>query len=426
MTGAAVAANPGAEKADAPPLAGAKFAVAILTALNLLNYVDRYIPSAVKDLFKRDLGLSDAQTSIPLTGLVVVYMLASPIFGSLSDRVPRRVLIAAGVAFWSLATGAAAFAQGFLSFLIARSLIGVGEAAYATISPALLSDFYAPARRNRVLTIFYVAIPVGVAIGFTVGGLVAETLGLGWRAAFMIVGFPGLIASLLVLMVKEPPRGTFDADAAEPPVPWAEAIPQLFRNREYLLTVVGYVAVTFASGALADWFSPFLVRHRGFSLAAADGLLGQTVVVGGLGGTLLGGLAGDWLKGKTRNPYLLVSGGSMALATSFALVALQAQDKFLIGASILLAQVFMWFYNGPINAILVNTVSSRLRVRAFALSILLIHALGDAVSPTVVGHASDRLGLPTALWAVPAMLMAGALIWLYAWRTLPTAAAKAQ
>ena len=139
-------ANPKPPAVASP--SGAVFAVVILTMMNLMNYVDRWVPSVVKDLFKADLKLTDAQTSLPLTGFVIVYMLTSPIFGALADRWPRKVLIAAGVALWSLATGAAALAVGFWTFLLARALVGVGEAAYATLSPALLSDFFPPNRRN--------------------------------------------------------------------------------------------------------------------------------------------------------------------------------------------------------------------------------------------------------------------------------------
>jgi MFS family permease len=412
-------ATEGASGVRTSPVAGAKFAIAILTALNLLNYVDRYVPSSVKDLFKKDLGLTDAQTSYPLTAFVIVYFLASPVFGHLADRLPRRVLIAAGIAFWSLATGAAAFATGFATFLVARALVGVGEAAYATISPALLSDFYPPDRRNRVLTIFYVAIPVGVAIGFFVGGFVAETLGLGWRAAFMVVGFPGLIAAALVLAVREPGRGTFDADAKEPPPAWRDALRLLLDNREYVLAVGGYVAVTFASGALSDWFVPFLTRYREFSLASADALVGGSAVIGGIAGTTLGGVVADRLKGRTKQPYLALCGLSMTLATLCAAVTLQLHATVAIRAGLFLSQFFFWFYNGPVNAILVNCVSSRLRVRAFALSIFAIHLLGDAISPPFVGRMSDWIGLNLAIQVVPVAMGVGALVWLYAWRRLP-------
>jgi len=317
--------------------------------MNLMNYVDRWVPSVVKDLFKADLKLTDAQTSLPLTGFVIVYMLTSPIFGAMADRWPRKVLIAAGVALWSLATGAAALAVGFWTFLLARALVGVGEAAYATLSPALLSDFYPPNRRNRILTIFYVAIPLGSALGFVLGGALGERF--GWRAAFLICALPGLALAAMALAIRDPGRGRFDSDAAQAPPRWLEAIPALLRNREFVLAVAGYAAVTFASGALADWFPVFLQRHRGMSVELSGRYVGLSAVVGGLGGTLVGGLLGDALKRWTRQPYLALSGWSMALATLFGLLALRLTNPTLVIVMLFVAQFFLWFYNGPINAI---------------------------------------------------------------------------
>ncbi|HEY0881505.1 MAG TPA: MFS transporter, partial [Archangium sp.] len=165
---------------------GAVFALVVLTLMNMLNYVDRWVPSAVNELLKKDLGLSDAETGLPLTAFIVVYMLASPVFGALAERHNRRVLIALGVASWSLATAAAAFATGFKTLLVARAAVGIGEAAYATLAPAILADFFPPERRNRVFTLFYVATPVGSAIGFVLGGVLGEAF--GWRTAFLAVG----------------------------------------------------------------------------------------------------------------------------------------------------------------------------------------------------------------------------------------------
>jgi len=399
------------------PAAGAAFAISVLTAMNLLNYVDRWVPSAVKELIKSDLHLTDAQTSYPLTAFVIVYMIASPIFGSLEGRWSRRYIIAAGVAFWSLCTGAAALAHGFWTFLIARALVGVGEAAYATLSPALISDFYPPARRNRALTIFYVAIPVGAAIGFTVGGKLGESH--GWRTAFLAVGLPGILAALSILFVKEPVRGGFDPPAPAAAATWPEALRALSKNRAYVLTVAGYTAVTFASGAMADWFSTYLIRYRAFSTAEAASIVGNTAVLGGLGGTVLGGAAADWLRGKIRQPYLGMSALSMAPATALAVAALFVHGRTAIFASLLGAQLCLWCYNGPINTVLVNCVPADLRTRAFSLSILLIHLLGDALSPSAVGIVSDAAGLRSALWMVPISLVLCTGIWGWAWRTLP-------
>jgi MFS transporter, Spinster family, sphingosine-1-phosphate transporter len=415
-------ANPKLPTVASP--SGAAFAVVILTLMNLMNYLDRWVPSVVKDLFKADLGLTDAQTSLPLGGFIIVYMLTSPIFGALADRWPRKVLIAAGVALWSLATGAAALAVGFWTFLLARALVGVGEAAYATLSPALLSDFYPSNRRNRILTIFYVAIPLGAALGFVLGGALGDRF--GWRAAFLICGLPGLALAGLALAIRDPGRGKFDTDAALAPPPWRDAIPTLLRNREFVLAVAGYAAVTFASGALGDWFPVFLQRHRGISVELSGRYVGLSTVVGGLGGTLAGGLLGDALKRWTRQPYLALSGWSMALATLFGFLALRLTDPTLAVVMLFAAQFFLWFYNGPINAIIANCVPSALRARAFAFSILLIHTFGDAISPTIVGVASGWWGLPHAIQLVPIAMGLGAFIWFYAWRWLPETPAGSQ
>jgi MFS family permease len=397
---------------------GATFAVAVLTAMNLLNYVDRWVPSATKELFKKELDLTDAQTSLPLTAFVFVYMLASPVFGTLSDRWPRRFLIAGGVALWSLATGAAAFATGFLSFLAARALVGIGEAAYATISPSLISDFYPPARRNRILTVFYVAIPVGSAIGFTAGANLGQHF--GWRTAFLVCGLPGVLAAGAALFIAEPRRGAFDADPEAPPPAWPEALRSLARNPTFALTTAGYVAVTFASGALADWFPAFLSRYRGMAVGDAGSLIGTAAAVGGLFGTAVGGWLGDRLRGVTRQPYLALSAGSMAITTGLVIAALLVEDHWPVFALMVSAQFFMWFYNGPVNAILVNSVSSGLRARAFSVSILCIHLFGDAISPPLVGEIADLTGsLAFAIGLVPVALVVCTAIWAFAWRRLP-------
>jgi MFS family permease len=411
--------------ASTSPVGGARYAVAILTAMNLLNYLDRYVPSAVKDLFKHDLELTDAETSLPLTAFVIVYMLTSPVFGALADRGPRRLLVALGVALWSIATAAAALAVGFWTLLIARSFVGIGEAAYATIAPSLISDFYPPHRRNRIMTLFYVAIPVGSALGFTLGGVVGAAY--GWRAAFLVCGLPGLLLAGLALTMRDPGRGRFDEAPASKrsEVGWPEALRAMGRSREYVFAVAGYTAVTFAAGGMADWFPTFLSRHRGMSIEAAGSLIGTVTVLGGLGGTACGGLLADWLKRRTRQPYLALSGLSMVPAAAFAALALWYQGSpTVIGILVFLAQFFLWFYNGPINAMIANSVPSAILARAFSVSILAIHLLGDAISPAIIGFLSDWTGnLPLAVMIVPTTMALGALVWCWGWRRIPDASA---
>ncbi len=403
---------------DRPSAPGAAFALFVLTLMNMLNYVDRWVPSAVKELFKHDLELTDAQTSWPLTAFIIVYMIASPVFGALAERHDRKVLIAFGVAAWSLATAAASFATGFTSLLIARAAVGIGEAAYATLAPALLADFYPPEKRNRVFTVFYVATPVGSAIGFVLGGFLGEHF--GWRTAFLGVGLPGLLVAGLALLMRDPVRGAFD-DAPPQPVSWPVALKALAKNRVYLVTVAGYAAVTFATGGIADWFPTFLSRIRGMPLSQADLAIGVSAVVGGLVGTAAGGYFGDKAATRTRQPYLAVSGVAMIPAVALVTVALFVlREPMAIVACVLAAQLCLWAYNSPVNALLVNSVEPGLRARAFGLSILAIHLLGDVLSPPLIGLVSDATGdLEGALTMVPVTIALGGAIWLAGWRLLP-------
>ena len=187
----------------------ARYALTILALINLFNYLDRWVVAAlVESIKKSELHLSDTQIGLLPTGFIIVYTLTSPLFGTLGDRRARPPLIALGVAVWSVATALAGFARGFTSLFIARSGVGVGEAAYGTIAPALLADSFPIERRGRVLAVFFAAIPIGSAAGYVLGGLVDQHF--GWRAAFWIAGAPGLLLALLVLLVKDPPRGLHD------------------------------------------------------------------------------------------------------------------------------------------------------------------------------------------------------------------------
>ncbi|MBM4784047.1 MAG: MFS transporter [Archangiaceae bacterium] len=417
MSGAPVssaAAPAGGPRANAP---GATFALVVLTAMNLLNYVDRWVPSAVKSLFKEDLQLTDAETSWPLTAFIFVYMIASPIFGALAETKNRRVLIAIGVAAWSIATAAAGLSVGFWSLMVTRALVGIGEAAYATLAPSLLADFFPPEKRNKAFTIFYVAIPVGSALGFAIGGALGAAH--GWRTAFYAVGLPGLAIAAVALFMKDPVRGAFD-DAPPRQVSFPEAIRLLLKNPVYLVTVAGYTLVTFATGGIGDWFAEFLHRVRGMELEKATLAIGASAIIGGLLGTSLGGFVADRLVGVTRQPYLAVSGVFMVPATLLVCLALFVfEDPTWVIASVIAAQVFVWAYNAPVNALLVNSVEPSLRARAFGISILCIHALGDAVSPPIIGSISDRTGtLVGALVIVPVTLALGGLIWIFGWRRL--------
>ncbi|MBE0603807.1 MAG: MFS transporter, partial [Deltaproteobacteria bacterium] len=230
-----------------------------LTGINMLNYLDRYVAAAVLEPMGRELGLTDSQLGWVHPVFIYAYMLSAPVIGALADRMHRPRLVAAGISLWSLATAAAAFADGFGGLLLARALVGVGEAAYASLGPAILADCYPEDERARSFTWFYLAIPVGSALGYGLGGLAAQAW--GWRAAFLIAGLPGLVLAARMACLPDPPRGALDTTedrlgGASLPARLAH----LFTNRIWLACTLSYTAYTFAMGALSSWAPTLLQR----------------------------------------------------------------------------------------------------------------------------------------------------------------------
>jgi MFS transporter, Spinster family, sphingosine-1-phosphate transporter len=399
----------------------ARYALTVLTFINLFNYLDRSIVAAlVESIKKSELHLSDTQLGFVASGFIVVYTLTSPIFGTLGDRRARPPLIALGVAIWSVATGLAGFARGFTSLFIARSTVGVGEAAYGTIAPALLSDHFPIERRGRVLAVFFSAIPIGSAAGYILGGVVDRAL--GWRAAFWIAGAPGVLLSILVLKVFDPPRGAQDGEQpagvrARTSLHWYDAYLDLFHNSPYILTVLGYGAYTFALGALAFWMPAFLERSRGMPRTQATILFGAIAVVTGFTGTFAGGWLGDFLLPRTKNAYLWVSGIATLLAAPIAYVALSNANRAVYLPAIVIAEVLIFMCTGPVNSAIVNAVAPGERATALGLSVLVMHLTGDIPSPPLIGALSDASSLERAFLVVPVAVVIAGCIWTYAaWR----------
>ena len=409
----------------ADPVRVARWGLFVLTLVNLFNYIDRFVVASLVESLKRsELHLSDAQLGWLATGFILVYMLTSPIFGTLGDRGKRPRLIAAGVAIWSVATALGGFARSFATLFLARSTVGVGEAAYGTVSPALLADYFPVERRGRVFAVFSAAIPIGSAAGYVLGGLVDHYF--GWRAAFFVAGVPGLLLAYMTSRLFDPPRGAQDG-AAAPEATHAHgaaigrqalaAYASLLRNVPYTLTVLGYAAYTFALGALAFWTPAFLERERGLARTDATVQFGAIVVVTGFVGTFFGGWLGDRLLRRFRESYLWVSGVSTLAAVPFAWVAFTARDRGVYTAAIVIAEILVFVSTGPINSAIINMVEPGRRATAVALSILAIHLLGDVPSPPLIGYVSDLSSLGRAMLILPVAFGVSGLIWIFAaWR----------
>jgi MFS family permease len=418
--------------ADEPPVAGSLFArggaaLAVLTVINLVNYLDRYLVAALTESIKHsELHPSDTQLGLLMTGFLVVYMLVAPVFGALGDTRSRPRLLGVGVAIWSVATAASGLARSYGALFAARAVVGIGEAAYGTISPALLADSFPRARRGQVFSIFFAAMPVGAALGYVVGGLMDRYF--GWRYAFFVAGVPGLVLAALAMRLYDPPRGAQDAadgqgsgvtrGAQAPPGRAARvAYAALLRNRPYVLTVLGYAAYTFAIGALAFWTPSFLERARGIPKAQATVQFGAIVVATGFLGTYGGGWLGDRVLRISQQAYLWVSGLVTLAAAPLTLVALAATTPAVYWSAIVAAELCLFASTGPINSAIVNLVSPHMRASAVALSIFAIHVLGDVPSPSLIGAISDARSLEQAVLIIPVAVFVGGAIWCYAaWR----------
>jgi MFS transporter, Spinster family, sphingosine-1-phosphate transporter len=383
--------------------------LAILTGLNLFNYFDRYVLSAVLPSVQRDLGISDGQAGRLATAFMIGYFLTSPIFGYLGDRTSRKWLIAAGIFVWSLGTVLTGFAGTFAVLVGFRIMVGVGEASYATISPSYISDTYGPAKRNNALTVFYVAIPVGAALGVYVGSLIGAAW--GWSYAFILAGAPGLFLAVCLLPFQEPKRGAADG-AGLVAKPRVADVLSLLRLPPYLLVVGGYVAYTFALGAFGHWGPTFLHRVHGLPETQAGQFFGAVLAVAGLVGTFAGGFAATAWRKRNRAAYAWVSSLSVFVAVPVAFAAFLAPSRA-VSMTCLGASMFLLFLStGPVNTLIIETVPVNLRASAMAMSIFMIHALGDIWSPEIVGRLSDHLGnLRQATLILPGVLCIGAALW---------------
>jgi MFS family permease len=398
-------------------------ALAILAFINLFNYLDRYLVSALVESLKHsELALSDTQAGSLMSGFLIVFALIAPIFGSLGDRMSRPRLIAFGVACWSIATALSGLAWNFTSLFLARASVGVGEAAYVTIGPSLLSDYFPRGQRGRVMAIFFCAIPVGSALGYVVGGLM--DVHFGWRMAFFVAGLPGLVLAVLCLGLRDPPRGSQDeaepgaggehsaaGDAKAGDRPLFMSYLQLLRNKPYVLTIVGYVAYTFALGGLAFWMPAFLERMRGIPREQATVSFGTIVVITGFIGTFAGGWLGDYCAKYSQRAYLWISAIATLIAAPFAWVALTAPSQTVYLICMVVAQLMMFLSTGPINASIVNLVLPTQRASANALGVFTIHLLGDVPSPIIIGMLSDTSSLAQAVKIVPIAILISAVVW---------------
>ena len=398
------------------------YALSVLTLLTFLNYIDRQVLPAVAPAIQRDLGLTDTEIGAMEAALLLSFTVLAPVFGWLGDRYSRTRLMAAAAVIWSIATGLAAWVDRWpilppalklnlpvfgllalssvaLGLCAVRTMVGVGESSYSTITPTLIADYFPKKKRATVLGVFQAAIPMGFALGYVLGAVLAHYF--GWRVAFMLVGAPGLIVSIFVWKLREPQRGARDLPTEEPgtdavneattTASWWQTTKRIFSTRDWLLSTAGYSALTFVLGAFATWATLMLARDKKMSETTAAVVLGVVTLLAGATGTFGGGWIADRIAAKRRDGYFLVCAVSSLLGVVPAAIALITHRPLLFLPAIFVAVVLLFVNNAPFHAILVNSVPPAIRASAVAMNIVVIHAGGDLISRFGVGKLSDSI-----------------------------------
>jgi MFS family permease len=423
---------------------GARSALVLLLLINLFNYLDRYVLAAVvkpiKNTFFGEGGLArqdgvltmvmkwfeqslgfkpeDALIGLLGTAFMLVYMVGAPLFARLAEQRSRWLIVGVGVIFWSLASGASGLAGSFVALLLTRCLVGVGEAAYGPVAPTVIADYYPVKVRGQVLAWFYMAIPVGSALGYVFGDWVTGTLFAGrpeaWRWAFYMVVVPGLVLGGWSLCRRDPPRGQADLGQGEKSakVGWRDYL-ILLRTPSFVLCTLGMAAMTFAIGGISFWM-PYYLEGRPGAPANSTRIFGAITAVAGLVATLLGGLAADKLRRRFAGSYFLVSGAAMIAGFPVFLGMLYLKVSFGWLWGLIFLTCFCLFFNtGPTNTIIANVTHPSLRAAGFAFCIFVIHALGDVISPVIIGLLNDYFHDMNKAFLVVglAFLIAGVLWW---------------
>jgi MFS family permease len=397
---------------------GARSALFLLLAINLFNYIDRQILAALEPDIRATffaVGDVNAMTKTGFLGdaFFVTYMLSAPILGLLADRFSRWIIVGCAVILWSLASGGSGLAATFAILFATRVCVGIGEGGYGPAAPTILSDLFPIETRGRIMAIFYAAIPVGSALGYVIGGLIGAHL--GWRWAFYLVAPPGLLLGLLCFWQRDP-RVAANHQQKSSRRSISDYL-NLFRTRSYLINCIAMTLMTFVTGGLGFWVPAYL-RYRNQSPAVGMTIFGLITVVAGLVSTLLGGVVADRLRSRLPGSYFWVSGIGMLIACPIFVVALYIPFPA-AWVAMFLAIFFLFLNTGPSNTALANVSLPAVRATAFAVNILVIHALGDVQAFWLLGYIGGHTNMHVAFLVVSGIIFASGLAWLLGVKYLP-------
>lgn len=398
-----------------------------------MNFFDRVIGGALGEPIRREWNLSDSALGALGTAFTLLYAFVGVPLGRLSDRAPRKLILAGAVFVWSALTAASGFTRTYWQLFVTRLGVGVGEAACAPAATSLIGDLFPPHKRARAMSVFMMGLPIGIALSYFVGSYVAHSY--GWRTAFFVAGIPGVLAAIAALFMTEPARGTKEVAPAKVVTgsPWKTllSIPTLW------WLILSGALHNFNMYALGSFFAPLLMRHYGADLRQA-GLITMTVYgLSGIPGLLIGGALADKWAMRRKDGRLLVAAIATSLSAPLMVAALMRPPRDTMAFVVLgsLACAFMYVYYASVYATLQDVVAPSLRGTAMALYFFAMYVLGASFGPLATGMLSDYFtrraaagaavlepfrgaGLHAAMYAVPVLSVLLALVLFAATRTV--------
>ncbi len=359
----------------------------ILTLINLLNYLDRQVLFPLFGHIKAEFSLTDYHLGILATVFIVIHSLAAFPLGVLADRMSRRVIIAIGVTFWSIASFASGLATSFKSLLGIRSLVGIGEASYSPAAVSILTDNFPDETNSQVQGIFNIGMLIGGTLGAILGGIVAFYSD-NWRLAFFIASIPGFFLAYFALTMKDK-KLVHD----EPKIP----ISSLLKNKAYLWIIISGTLVSFACGAFITWGVEFISRYKDYNLRDAALILGFGMMFASIVGVLIGSYAADWLHKRYIWGRSAVVAVSLMLSAPLMFYGLADTGKGAFLFFFITGAIFLSVYLGPVTAVIHDVVPKQFRASAFGAYVFFIHLVGEAFAPAIIGRISDAYDLRVGL-----------------------------
>jgi MFS family permease len=374
--------------------------LAVLALINFVNFAARQVVIPLIPLLREHLHPTDAQLGSLQTLLLVVLAIGSIPFGFFADRISRKAIIAIGIIFWSAATFAGGLASTFLFFLIARAVVGLGEAAYAPAAQSMITGAFPHERRAFAQSIFASGMLLGGAAGQVLGGLIAPHY--GWQRAMFVVALLGILPGLALFRVDEPPRG-----------PRCDVVPigRLLSVPAFVSMIFAGICITFSSVSILTWGIDFAVNYKDFSLREASVSLALILLCSLVCGVLMGGWVADQLQRRFAYGRIVAVAGAFLLAAPCLLVAIQSEEKETVLLGLFIAGFFMSWYHGPVTAVLHDMMPRRAHATSIGVYMFATQLIGG-LGPQVVGRISDLHDLQLGLQIAVAIMVCGALLML--------------